>query len=163
MIPPSNPLSLPPPLLGSALRIGIVHARWNTRIIFIPGATPVTNGPYRFVRHPNYVAVILEMVCIPLVHGAWFTAAFFTVANAVLLTVRIRAEEAALGAESAPEYDEQAAGAIRALRRIDQSLFGLAGDLHLAVAQSSEHGGSNQVEEYNGSSVTDSLYGRQRS
>jgi len=73
--------------------------RWNTRIIFVPGATPVTGGPYRFVRHPNYVAVILEMICIPLVHGAYLTAIVFTVGNALLLTVRIRAEEAALGAE----------------------------------------------------------------
>jgi methyltransferase len=51
------------------------------------------------VRHPNYVAVILEMVCIPLVHGAYLTAIVFTVGNALLLLVRIRAEEAALGAE----------------------------------------------------------------
>lgn len=79
--------------------ISTLGARWNTRIIFVPGATPVTSGPYRFVRHPNYVAVILEMVCIPLIHGAWLTALLFSVANAALLAVRIRAEEAALGAE----------------------------------------------------------------
>jgi methyltransferase len=79
--------------------ITTLGARWNTRIIFIPGATPVTNGPYRFVRHPNYVAVILEMVCLPLIHGAWLTALVFSVANAVLLSVRIRAEESALGSE----------------------------------------------------------------
>lgn len=73
--------------------------RWNTRIIFIPGATPVTAGPYRFVRHPNYVAVILEMVFVPLVHGGYLTALVFSLGNAALLFVRIRAEEAALGAE----------------------------------------------------------------
>jgi methyltransferase len=71
--------------------------RWNTRIIVVPGAGPVTTGPYRFIRHPNYVAVVLEMACIPLAHGAWLTALVFSVANALLLTVRIRAEEAALG------------------------------------------------------------------
>ena len=79
--------------------ISTLGERWNTRILFIPGAQPVTSGPYRFVRHPNYVAVILELVCIPLVHGGYLTALVFSVANALLLTVRIRAEEAALGAE----------------------------------------------------------------
>jgi methyltransferase len=72
--------------------------RWNTRIVFIPGAPPVTGGPYRYVRHPNYIAVITELVCIPLIHGAWLTAVVFSLANALLLYVRIRAEEAALGA-----------------------------------------------------------------
>jgi methyltransferase len=73
--------------------------RWNTRIIFVPGLQPVTGGPYRFVRHPNYIAVIMEMVCIPMIHGAWVTALVFSVGNALLLSVRIRAEEEALGAE----------------------------------------------------------------
>lgn len=72
--------------------------RWNTRIIVLPEVPPVTGGPYRFVRHPNYVAVILELAAVPLIHGAWLTAAVFSVANAVLLRVRIRAEEAAMGA-----------------------------------------------------------------
>lgn len=72
--------------------------RWNTRIVFIPGAQPVTSGPYRYVRHPNYIAVILEMACIPMIHGAWLTAVLFSLANALLLSIRIREEEAALGA-----------------------------------------------------------------
>ena len=71
--------------------------RWNTRIVVVPGSAPVTGGPYRFVRHPNYVAVIAEMVALPLVHGAWLTAVAFTLGNAWLLRVRIRAEERALG------------------------------------------------------------------
>ncbi|HUM12811.1 MAG TPA: isoprenylcysteine carboxylmethyltransferase family protein [Myxococcaceae bacterium] len=71
--------------------------RWNTRIVVVPGAAPVTGGPYRFVRHPNYVAVIAEMVALPLVHGAWLTALVFSLGNAWLLRVRIRAEEQALG------------------------------------------------------------------
>jgi methyltransferase len=71
--------------------------RWNTRVIVVPEATPVTSGPYRFLRHPNYVAVVLEIAFLPLVHGAWLTALVFTVANAALLVVRIRVEEAALG------------------------------------------------------------------
>ena len=71
--------------------------RWNTRIVVVPGAAPVTAGPYRWVRHPNYVAVIAEMLALPLVHGAWLTAAVFSLGNALLLRVRIRAEERALG------------------------------------------------------------------
>jgi methyltransferase len=71
--------------------------RWNVRILVLPNAAPVTRGPYRWVRHPNYVAVVMEILLVPLVHGAWLTAAAFTVANAVVLRIRIRAEEAALG------------------------------------------------------------------
>jgi methyltransferase len=71
--------------------------RWNTRIVVVPGEPPVTAGPYRWVRHPNYVAVVTEMVALPLVHGAWLTAAVFSLGNAWLLRVRIRAEERALG------------------------------------------------------------------
>jgi methyltransferase len=71
--------------------------RWNTRIVVVPGAAPVTGGPYRLVRHPNYVAVIAEMLALPLVHWAWVTALVFSLGNAWLLRVRIRAEEQALG------------------------------------------------------------------
>nr|AYM52859.1 hypothetical protein [Myxococcaceae bacterium MCy9487] len=78
--------------------IGTLGDRWNSRIIVVPGLAPVTGGPYRFLRHPNYVAVVLELLCVPLIHGAWVTAVVFTVVNAALLFVRIRAEEAALGA-----------------------------------------------------------------
>jgi methyltransferase len=79
--------------------------RWNVRIIVLPHAAPVTTGPYRFVRHPNYLAVILEIAAVPLIHGAWVTAIAFTVANAVLLGVRIRSEEAALGRAWAQAFD----------------------------------------------------------
>lgn len=81
--------------------------RWNVRIIFVPDAAPVTRGPYRFVRHPNYLAVILELAFVPLVHGAYLTAIAFSVANAALLTVRIRAEEAALGAPYQAAFAER--------------------------------------------------------
>lgn len=70
--------------------------RWNTRVIIVPGLPPVTKGPYRFLSHPNYVAVVVEGIALPLVHGAWITALVFTVANAALLAVRIRVENAAL-------------------------------------------------------------------
>lgn len=71
--------------------------RWNVRIIFVPGEPPVTSGPYRFLRHPNYLAVVAELFAVPLIHGAYLTATVFTLLNAALLTVRIRAEERALG------------------------------------------------------------------
>lgn len=70
--------------------------RWNTRVIVVPGLAPVTGGPYRLLRHPNYVAVVVEGVALPLVHAGWITAIVFTVLNAGLLTVRIRVEDRAL-------------------------------------------------------------------
>lgn len=70
--------------------------QWNTRVVVVPGLPLVSRGPYRFLRHPNYVAVVAEGLALPLVHGAWVTAAVFTVCNAALLVVRIRVEERAL-------------------------------------------------------------------
>ncbi|WNI26376.1 isoprenylcysteine carboxyl methyltransferase family protein [Streptomyces sp. ITFR-16] len=70
--------------------------RWNTRVIVVPGLPLVTGGPYRLLRHPNYVAVAAEGIALPLVHGAWVTAVLFTALNAVLMAVRVRCEEAAL-------------------------------------------------------------------
>ena len=84
--------------------IATLGPRWNTRVIVVPGMPPVTSGPYRFLRHPNYVAVVLELLVVPLIHGAWVTSAVFTVGNAALLFVRIRAEEAALGAPWAQAF-----------------------------------------------------------
>jgi methyltransferase len=86
--------------LAQALRywaIATLGWRWNTRIVVVPGEPPVIAGPYRWVRHPNYVAVVTEMAALPLVHGAWLTAGVFSLGNAWLLWVRIRAEERALG------------------------------------------------------------------
>lgn len=70
--------------------------QWNTRVVVIPDAGRVTGGPYRFLSHPNYVAVVLEGIALPLVHSAWITATVFTVLNAVLLWVRISVEDKAL-------------------------------------------------------------------
>lgn len=70
--------------------------RWNVRVIVVPGLDAVTRGPYRFMRHPNYVAVVLEGFAVPLMHGAWATAITFTLLNAWLLRTRVRCEEQAL-------------------------------------------------------------------
>lgn len=86
-------------LLAQALRwwcIATLGHQWNTRVIVIPGAPRITTGPYRWVRHPNYVAVVLEIAALPLVHTAWLTALVFSVANAMLLRERIRVENRAL-------------------------------------------------------------------
>ena len=86
-------------LASQALRwwcIATLGPRWNTRVIVVPGLPLVTAGPYRFLRHPNYVAVVVEGVALPLVHTAWVTALVFTVLNAALLRTRIRCENAAL-------------------------------------------------------------------
>jgi methyltransferase len=76
--------------------IATLGRQWNTRVIVIPGAPRVTSGPYRLLSHPNYVAVVLEGVALPLVHTAWITAIGFTVLNAALLRTRIKVENAAL-------------------------------------------------------------------
>lgn len=76
--------------------IATLGRRWNTRVLVVPGEPAVDSGPYRFVRHPNYVAVALELAALPLVHSAWISALVFTAANVVLLRFRIAREEAAL-------------------------------------------------------------------
>ncbi|MCL6289293.1 MULTISPECIES: isoprenylcysteine carboxyl methyltransferase family protein [unclassified Streptomyces] len=103
-----------PPVLGWALVAVVVAAqalrwwcirtlgpRWNTRVIVVPGLPRVTGGPYRWLSHPNYVAVAAEGLALPLVHGAWATALVFTALNAALMAVRIRCEDRALARLSA--------------------------------------------------------------
>jgi methyltransferase len=86
-------------VLTQALRwwcIRTLGPQWNTRVIVVPGLAPVRRGPYALMPHPNYVAVVVEGVALPLVHACWITAVVFTALNAVLLTVRIRVENQAL-------------------------------------------------------------------
>jgi methyltransferase len=86
-------------LVSQGLRwwcIATLGRRWNTRVIVVPGLPLVRSGPYRLLDHPNYVAVVLEGIALPLVHAAWITAVVFTVANAALLAVRLRVENTAL-------------------------------------------------------------------
>jgi methyltransferase len=88
--------------------IATLGERWTARVIVLPGAPLVGSGPYRWFRHPNYAAVIVEGAALPLTGSAWITACAFTAANAVLLTVRIRCEARALAA-AAPRPGERVA------------------------------------------------------
>jgi methyltransferase len=86
-------------LLAQALRYWTITSlgdRWNTRILVVPGERLVRRGPYRYLAHPNYVVVVVEILTLPLVFGAWGTAIAFSLANAALLYVRIREEDRAL-------------------------------------------------------------------
>jgi methyltransferase len=86
-------------LVAQALRIAAIAAlgeRWNVRIVVLPGEPPVSRGIYRWLRHPNYVAVALEFASAPLLFGAWRTLLAASLLNAVAMAVRIPAEERAL-------------------------------------------------------------------
>lgn len=87
-------------ILSQALRywaIATLGDRWNVRVLVVPGDAPIANGPYRYLRHPNYAAVAAEMISVPLIHGAWVTAVVFSALNAGILALRIRVENRALG------------------------------------------------------------------
>jgi methyltransferase len=95
-------------LAGQALRYAAIRSlgwRWTVRVMTVPGAPAVQSGPYRFIRHPNYLGVALEVAAVPLIHSAYLTAAFFSLANALLLAWRIRAEERALADDNAYQRD----------------------------------------------------------
>ena len=76
--------------------ISTLGRRWTTRILCLPGEPTIATGPYRLVRHPNYLAVMVEIVALPLLHTAWSSALIFSVANGFLLRHRIRVEDRAL-------------------------------------------------------------------
>ena len=86
--------------------------RWTTRIIVVPGEEPVRHGPYRFLRHPNYAVVVAEIALLPTSLGAPRTAGFFTVLNALVMAVRIPAEERAL-AGAGPDVSSGFARSVR--------------------------------------------------
>jgi methyltransferase len=100
---PGRPIDIPFLLLFLLIEAGRVWVlrtlgnRWTTRIIVVPGEELVATGPYRFVSHPNYLVVVGEIAVLPLVFGLWDLAIIFSLLNAVILTVRIRAENNALG------------------------------------------------------------------
>jgi methyltransferase len=82
--------------------IASLGARWTTRVIVLPGAAPVAHGPYRWVRHPNYLIVALEIAVVPLALGLPVVALIFSIANAALLLYRIRIENEALAWAAQP-------------------------------------------------------------
>jgi methyltransferase len=88
--------------------IASLGKRWNTKIVVLDGEPLVRRGPYRVIAHPNYVAVALELLCVPLVFDAWWTAGVSTALNAALLLgLRIPAEAAAVRAASEDRTHER--------------------------------------------------------
>ena len=87
------------PAVGMGVRYWTIRTlgpRWTTRVVVVPGEALVASGPYRLLRHPNYLGVVLELIALPLVHTAWVTAALASVANGLVLRRRIEVEAAAL-------------------------------------------------------------------
>ena len=107
----SNPVSIGWLLVFFLLQAGRVWVlatlgtRWTTRILVLPGAPLVASGPYRFVSHPNYIVVAGEIAVLPLCLGLTWYAVVFSLANAAVLAIRIRAESEAL---SRPVHDRRA-------------------------------------------------------
>jgi methyltransferase len=103
---PGKPIVWPLIALFAVLQAGrlwvlaTLGERWTTRIILLPGAPLVATGPFRFVSHPNYLVVVGEIAVLPLAFGLWQVALVFTLLNAAVLAIRIRAENSALA--SAP-------------------------------------------------------------
>lgn len=110
LLAPSQPIVWP--LIAvfvmlQVLRIWVLATlgrRWTTRIIVLPGKPLVTRGPFRFLRHPNYVVVAGEIAVLPLAFGLVGTAIVFTMLNAAVLTIRIRSENRALTGKRAPTF-----------------------------------------------------------
>lgn len=102
LLGPGPPIELIPLLVFLLLQLArawvmtTLGERWTTRIIIVPGEPLVTGGPYRFVNHPNYLVVAGEILVLPLVFGLWQVALLFSALNAMILRVRIRAEDKAL-------------------------------------------------------------------
>jgi methyltransferase len=103
-------------LLATALRWWVIHtlgAHWNVEVMASGPLGVVTSGPFRWVRHPNYLAVFIELVALPLIHTAWITALVAAVGNAWVLRHRLRVEEPVLDAD--PAYRAAMAGKPRFL------------------------------------------------
>lgn len=83
--------------------IGTLGQRWNTLVVIIPGLSVVKSGPYRWLKHPNYLAVVIEGIALPMVGFAWRTALIFTVLNIFVLSARLKSENAALATLPQPK------------------------------------------------------------
>jgi methyltransferase len=106
-------------LLANVLRWWVIRtmaAHWNVNVVNSLALGVVTGGPYRFVRHPNYVAVFVELVALPLVHTAWVTALAATALHAIVLRRRLALEESVLDAD--PAYRAQMGGKPRFVPRL---------------------------------------------
>jgi len=107
LIPPDTPAQWPWLAVFAALQVARVWViaslgpYWTTRIITLPDAPLVRRGPYRFLRHPNYLVVVGEIAVLPLAFGAWQIALAFSILNALILVWRIRVEQAALASRAA--------------------------------------------------------------
>ncbi len=98
-VPALSALALVMLVVGQGLRYAALLTlkwRWTVRVMTIPGLPPVRQGIYRYIRHPNYLGVILEILSVPLLHSAYLTAIVFSVANLLLLSARVRVEDRAL-------------------------------------------------------------------
>jgi methyltransferase len=102
------------PALGRAMVVALILAqglrywtiatlgeRWTTRVVYVPGDRLVATGPYRWMHHPNYAAVVVEFIALPLIHSAWLTAAAFSALNAVVIRRRLIVENEVLRGEAA--------------------------------------------------------------
>ena len=108
LIEARRPSSLPTPVRAVALgafvaaqplrywAIASLGDRWSTRVLVPPDEPPLATGPYRYLDHPNYVAVVAELAALPLMLGAWRTSVWATVGNAAVLRARIAVERVAL-------------------------------------------------------------------
>jgi methyltransferase len=106
---------------GQILRLLAIQAlgdRWTVKVITLPGAPAISDGIFRYLRHPNYLGVVLELAALPLVHGAWLSALVFSVANGLLLRARIRAEEQAL--RETGDYEQRFASRPRFVPSFDK-------------------------------------------
>ncbi len=106
-IPGLSLLALVTLLAGQSLRYAAISAlkwRWTVRVMTVAGLPPVQQGIYRYLRHPNYIGVSLEILAVPLLHSAYVTAVVFSLANELLLSARIKTENGALleAASSSP-------------------------------------------------------------
>jgi methyltransferase len=82
--------------------IRTLGVHWNTEVVDSAALGVVSDGPFRWIRHPNYLGVIVEVIALPLIHTAWITAAFAAVGNACVLRNRLRVEESVL--DAVPAY-----------------------------------------------------------
>lgn len=99
LIPVLSLLAMLTLIVGQSLRYAAILSlkwRWTVKVMTLPGLPLVQNGIYRYIRHPNYVGVILEILAVPLLHSAYVTSIAFSLANLLLISARIKTEDRAL-------------------------------------------------------------------